>query len=146
MKCQNNHNNAEDQQNNAGNGKMNPLPALLRLVGLASENFTHRINRPRKNRKNPEWIHNSRQLKRIQPALKFIRRQPVGGIPVIEAVSHFAVVNIIMRIAQLEGVGNEFGLLLFIQQGHGAFDLLQTHGHILFHLTSCATVFIVVAN
>ena len=32
-----------------------------------------------------------------------------------------------LRVTQLEGIGNEFRLLLFVQQSHRAFDLLKTH-------------------
>jgi hypothetical protein len=67
----------------------------------------------------------------VQALLEFVWCQPVRLVRVIQSVCDFTVIVRIVRVAQLENVGNEFGLLLVIQQCHGAFDLVQTHKHTL---------------
>ncbi len=69
----------------------------------------------------------------VQPTLEFVRRQPVGFVRLVEEAGNFPVVIQIVRVTQLEGISNEFGLLLFVQQRHRPFDLLKTHKPILTH-------------
>ncbi len=67
----------------------------------------------------------------MEAAFKLIRCQPVGFVGIVEPVGDFAVIAIVMRVSQLQSVGNQIGLLLFFQQGNFTFDLLVTHGSIL---------------
>lgn len=55
----------------------------------------------------------------------------MGFIRVIEPVGDFTAMVGIVRVAQLQCVGNEINLLLFVQQCHFAFDLLKTYNCIL---------------
>ena len=50
----------------------------------------------------------------------------MGLVRVVEPVRDFPVVVGIMRVTQLQGLGNEFGLLARIQQRHFTFELLKT--------------------
>ena len=62
----------------------------------------------------------------VQAALEFVRRQPVGFVRVVEQIGDFAVIGGIVRIAQLKGVGNEFGLLSFIQQREAVMKFIRS--------------------
>ena len=52
----------------------------------------------------------------VETLFKLIRRQPVGFVHIIEPVSNFAAIVGIVRVAQLERVGNKFRLPAVIQQ------------------------------
>jgi hypothetical protein len=67
----------------------------------------------------------------VQTSLEFVRREPVGFVGVIEPVGDFAVINGVLRVTQLQSVGNQIRLLLLVQQCHFAFNLLETHKRIL---------------
>ena len=62
-----------------------------------------------------------------QASLKFLQRQPVRFVLVIEPLSNFAPIVCVVRMTQLKGVSDEFCLLAVIEGRYFAFQLLKTH-------------------
>src|SRR6202012_2851771 len=64
----------------------------------------------------------------VESGLEFLRREPVRLVAVVQTVGDFAAIFRVVLVAQLQRVGNQHGLLIAVQAGDFAFELLKTHG------------------